>query len=335
MPLTGCPDKVPTPVSNKSSHCAYLKQLESSQSGCFFRVPVCASGFWQEIICRCPSHRWRAHVLVRSSAVLIGGGMRPAAATLRSAVRKLNVAHALGCKRYKWKTKWGSSVYLQITFSLAECLFFPVMWNKHSPFTVSCTSTAMPFFLSRASTDGSIRSRRAPVPSTRISARKPRHRVFIQLKLVHATHHLQQSSLKNLAFYLKLVQCSVHSVHHQFLCFVLGLYLFLVQSYGKVRHSPLWCLYDCRPADVKKQRCKGTNVFFNAFNSHSYWREEESRSHIPLKDSRRQHSTGPKHLVAIDDKTLRAVAVDHGPAARLLLHDGHDGPLVHFILAGA
>lgn len=52
--------------------------------------------------------RWRnTYILVRSNAVLTGGGMRPAAATLRSEIRKLKVAHALGCntaKRQKWKT---------------------------------------------------------------------------------------------------------------------------------------------------------------------------------------------------------------------------------------
>lgn len=57
-----------------------------------------------------------------------------------------------------------------MTFILAECYFSHAEELLH--FTVSCTSTAMPFFLSSASTDGSIRSRRAPVPSTRISAGK-------------------------------------------------------------------------------------------------------------------------------------------------------------------
>lgn len=35
---------------------------------------------------------------VESSAVLTCGGISPAAATLRSLVRKLKVAHAFGCK---------------------------------------------------------------------------------------------------------------------------------------------------------------------------------------------------------------------------------------------
>lgn len=43
---------------------------------------------------------WRHHhpyAPVKSSAVLTGGGIRPAAVTLRSLVRKLKVAHAFGC----------------------------------------------------------------------------------------------------------------------------------------------------------------------------------------------------------------------------------------------
>lgn len=67
-------------------------------------VPV-GSGLFREPWKFCPCRRWNTHTFVRSSAVLIGGGMRPAAATLRSAVRKLNVAHALGCKTHKKKHK--------------------------------------------------------------------------------------------------------------------------------------------------------------------------------------------------------------------------------------
>lgn len=72
------------------------------------------------------------------------------------------------------------------------------MRKKRLCFTVSCTSTAMPFFLSRASTDGSIRSRRAPVPSTRISARKSRLQVKCasSLKLMHNRQCFKQSSSK-------------------------------------------------------------------------------------------------------------------------------------------
>ena len=48
-----------------------------------------------------------------SSAVLMGGGIRPAAASLRSLVRKLKVAHAFGCNTAEMKNKevnTGSSV---------------------------------------------------------------------------------------------------------------------------------------------------------------------------------------------------------------------------------
>lgn len=41
--------------------------------------------------------------LVRSSAVLTWGGIRPAAATLRSLTRKLKVAHAFGCKYKRYR----------------------------------------------------------------------------------------------------------------------------------------------------------------------------------------------------------------------------------------
>lgn len=127
---TAARTKNATPLSNEFSHHVHLWQLGSSHGGCFFRVRrfrVCAFGLWHNLICEPsklrPCHRWNTHTLVRSSAVLIGGGMRPAAATLRSAVRKLKVAQALGCKTSKWGTNWGSSAHLQITFSLAEPLF--------------------------------------------------------------------------------------------------------------------------------------------------------------------------------------------------------------------
>lgn len=50
-------------------------------------------------------------------------------------------------------------------------------------------------------------------------------------------------------------------------------------------------------------------------------RPSESWTHVPLKDGRRQHSARTQHLVAINDETLRTVAVDQGATARLLLHD--------------
>lgn len=110
--------KNPTPLSNEFITFTY-DSWDQVRAACFFRVRrfrVCACGLW---LC----HRWNTHTFVRSSAVLIGVGMRPAAATLRSAVRKLKVAHALGCKTSKRSTNWGSSAHLQITFSLAEPLF--------------------------------------------------------------------------------------------------------------------------------------------------------------------------------------------------------------------
>ena len=60
----------------------------------------------------------------------------------------------------------------------------------------------------------------------------------------------------------------------------------------------------------------------------------EYLSYIPLQDSRRQHSARPKHFVAVDVESSGTVAVDHDPAVRLLLHDGHCGTLVHLIITG-
>ena len=57
-------------------------------------------------------------------------------------------------------------------------------------------------------------------------------------------------------------------------------------------------------------------------------------SHVPLQDCRRQHSTGSKHSVTIDVEPSGTVALDHEPTARLLLHDGHCGTLVHLIITG-
>lgn len=80
-----------------------------------------------------------------------------------------------------------------------------------------------------------------------------------------------------------------------------------------------------RSLNVKQSRArhnkqKAVTVFSG------YW------SHVPLEDSRRQHSAGPKHSVAANVESLRTVAEDHDPAARLLLHDGHGGALVQFII---
>lgn len=51
-------------------------------------------------LCLSVSVSWWHYItysFVNSSAVLMGGGIRPAAVTLRSLVRKLKVAHAFGC----------------------------------------------------------------------------------------------------------------------------------------------------------------------------------------------------------------------------------------------
>lgn len=99
---------------------------------------------------------WRCH----STALEAGGGIKPATTNRLSLDRKLNVAHALGCKRQ---------------FSNGEpaptCGF--TERREREAFTVSWTSTAMPFFLRKSSTFGSRRSVRAPVPKTRTSARTP------------------------------------------------------------------------------------------------------------------------------------------------------------------
>lgn len=58
-----------------------------------------------------PSLWWRhnPYFPVKSRAVLMGGGIRPAAVTLRSLVRKLKVAHAFGCNTAEVEMR-GSSV---------------------------------------------------------------------------------------------------------------------------------------------------------------------------------------------------------------------------------
>lgn len=160
----------------------------------------------------------------------------------------------------EWSTNWGSSVHLHMTFSLAECYFSHAEELLH--FTVSCTSTAMPFFLSSASTDGSIRSRRVPVPSTRISAGKIKVKRASSLFALHLLHWtvLQTVLVKiswNRWIYLKWAQ---YLFHCQLFCCCFLVYLFLVQSYGKVRHSPLWCLHGCRSTDMEKHRRKPRNT---------------------------------------------------------------------------
>lgn len=103
------------------------------------------------------------------------------------------------------------------------------MRKKRLRFTVSCTSTAMPFFLSRASTDGSIRSRRAPVPSTRISARKSRLQVKCasSMKLTHNRQCFKQSSSKNQMKVRILFETVSMFIPSFVLCFVLGFFFFL------------------------------------------------------------------------------------------------------------
>lgn len=129
-----------------------------------------------------PSLWWQPNPYfpVKSSAVLMGGGIRPAAVTLRSLVRKLKVAHAFGCNTAEVEMR-GSNINQGSSVNhcwgdhqgalLSVCPPPPTM--RHY-FTVSCTSTAMPFLLSRASTEGSICSTCPPVPRTRISAEKTR-----------------------------------------------------------------------------------------------------------------------------------------------------------------
>lgn len=54
---------------------------------------------------------------IGSSAVLTCGGIRPAATTLRSLIRKLKVAHAFGCKDEE-KHKLGQHKYRVLVFRI-------------------------------------------------------------------------------------------------------------------------------------------------------------------------------------------------------------------------
>lgn len=210
-----------------------------------------------------PCHRWNTHTFVRSSAVLIGVGMRPAAATLRSAVRKLKVAHALGCKTSKRSTNWGSSAHLQITFSQAEPLFQSCGRNVGALPCLAPPQRCLSSWVERALTGRSAQGvhlcpAQGSLQENQGSKSNVPH-LWSSCTTDSASNSPHQKVKWKWGFYLKLFQCLFH---HSFyvlswvFVFFLFFYLFLVQPYGKVRRSPLWCLYGCRPADVEKHRRK-------------------------------------------------------------------------------
>lgn len=53
----------------------------------------------------------------------MGGGIRPAAVTLRSLVRKLKVAHAFGCKTARIRKKQRAQLLFTVTGSAYELYY--------------------------------------------------------------------------------------------------------------------------------------------------------------------------------------------------------------------